>query len=99
MIHFCKALDNLLYRNNYCVKKNVICFKTSIVSHYEILWLLLLFSVLYIIVIIVMSVTISTLLYVTKGTRKKRGLRNKMDIFMKCLVSLDTIILFPIIVQ
>lgn len=75
------------------------CFKTSIVSHYEILWLLLLFSVLYIIVIIVMSVTISTLLYVTKGTRKKRGLRNKMDIFMKCLVSLDTIILFPIIVQ
>lgn len=99
MIHFCKALDNLLYRNNYCVKKNVICFKTSIVSHYEILWLLLLFSVLYIIVIIVMSVTISTLLYVTKGTRKKRGLRNKMDIFMKCLVSLDTTILFPIIVQ
>lgn len=80
-------------------QKNVICFKTSIVSHYEILWLLLLFSVLYIIVIIVMSVTISTLLYVTKGTRKKRGLRNKMDIFMKCLVSLDTTILFPIIVQ
>ena len=63
-------------------KTNVICFKTSIVSHYEILWLLLLFSVLYIVVIIVMSVTISTLLYVTKGTRKKRGLRNKMDIFM-----------------
>lgn len=96
MIHFCKALDNLLYRNNNCVKKNIICFKTSIVSHYEILWLLLLFSVLY---IIVMSVTISTLLYVTKGTRKKRGLRNKMDIFMKCLVSLDTITFFPIIVQ
>lgn len=80
-------------------KTNVICFKTSIVSHYEILWLLLLFSVLYIVVIIVMSVTISTLLYVTKGTRKKRGLRNKMDIFMKCLVSLDTITFFPIIVQ
>lgn len=99
MIHFCKALDNLLYRNNYCVKKNVICFKTSIVSHYEILWLLLLFFVLCIVVIIVMSVTINTLLYVTKGTRKKPGLRNKMDIFMKCLVSLDIITFFPIIVQ
>lgn len=46
-----------------------------------------------------MSVTISTLLYVTTGTRKKRGLRNKMDIFMKCLVSLDTIVFLPIIVQ
>lgn len=46
-----------------------------------------------------MSVTINTLLYVTKGTRKKPDLRNKMDIFMKCLVSLDIITFFPIIVQ